>query len=197
MIDAQADDGQMSRTNIFSRHVKVLGGVCLVAGLAGCSPYYTQVGGGFSGAALTAHGALPIQIDGKVGSAEGAPLAQAVAAAMPASVDGVKLEYAPCKPDTECPGDHLVWTFGPPEARPASVHPAALSYNVNLIGSYQPEPNNVAVKVMLIQGGHIVASASGQVDADNPDDPNFKSLIGDLSGQVLEGPDWLDWVDVL
>jgi hypothetical protein len=187
----------MSRTHYSSLYLKVLSATCLTIGLAGCSSYYNQTGGGFSSASLTAHGALPIQIDGKVGSVRGAPLAQAVAAAMPPAIDGVKLDYAPCKPYTECAGDHLVWTFGPPEARPASVHPPALSYNINLIGTYQPEPNNVAVKVVLIQGGHIVASAAGQVDADNPDDPGFKALIGDLSEQVLEGPDWLDWVGVL
>jgi len=187
----------MSRTNIFSLTVKLLSAASLIIALAGCSSYHTQVTGGFSDSALAAHGALPIQVDGKVGGVQGAPLAAAVAAAMPSSVDGVKLQYAQCEAYTECAGDHLVWTFGPPEARPSSVHPPALSYNVNLIGPYEPAPNNVAVKVALFQGGHLVASASGQVDANNPDDPAFKSLIDEMSAQVLEGPDWLDQADVL
>jgi hypothetical protein len=187
----------MSRTKTFSYVIKALGAASVSVALAGCSVYNSHTGGGFSGSALTATSGLPIQVDGKVGGVQGAPLATAVVASMPASIDGTQLHYKACDAYTECAGDHLVWTFGPPDWRPASVHPAALSVNFNLFGSYRPAPNNVAVKVTLIQGGHIVASASGQVDADNPNDPAFRSLISDMSDEVLSGPDVLDWIDVL
>jgi len=183
----------MSRTGNSIGYFKALGAVVLAAGLTGCSVYNSQLDGGYSSAALTAGGGLPVQVDGKVGGVQGAPLATAVTAAMPTSLGGAPLQYKPCEPYTECAGDHLVWTFGPPDARPASVHPPALSVNLTLFGAYRPEPNNVTVKVALFQSGHVVASASGQVDADNPNDPEFKSLISAMSDEVLVGAGWFDW----
>ena len=165
--------------------------------LAGCAAYHRQSGNDFSGeklASASAKSGIPFQVDGKVGNIQGAALASAVSAAMPTSVGGTEMHYAACAPYTECPGDHLVWTFGPPDARPRSAYPANTAYNLNWIGSYEPAPNNVTAKVALLQNGTVVASASGQVDADNPDDPAFKSMIAQMSESVLSGPDWFDWL---
>ena len=174
-----------------------LAALALLPPLAGCATYHTHVGNGFSGetlAAASAKSGIPFQVDGKVGNVQGAALASAISTAMPASVDGNEMHYAACAPYTECPGDHLVWTFGPPDARPRSAYPANTAYNLNWIGSYEPAPSNVTAKVALIQGGNVVASASGQVDADNPDDPAFKAMIAQMSDAVLSGPDWFDWL---
>ncbi|HTJ64020.1 MAG TPA: hypothetical protein VL899_09425 [Alphaproteobacteria bacterium] len=161
--------------------------------LGACSTYNTATTGGFSDAALVAQTkGVPVQVDGSVGGVHGAPLATAVAAAMPTMVGGKSLQYAPCEPNTECAGDHLVWTFGPADWRPASAHPPALATNVNWFGDVRPAPNNVAVKLALFQGGTVVASTSGQVDVNNPDDPAFKALIATMTDEVLSGPDWLD-----
>jgi hypothetical protein len=169
-------------------------GLCLA--LAACGAYNAQTSNGFSDAALGAQTAgIPVQVDGSVGAVRGAPLAAAVAAAMPTSVEGKPAQYKPCDPYTECPGDHVVWTFGPPDWRSAYAHPPALAVNVaDWVGDYRPAPNNVAVKVALFQGGTVVASASGQVDANGPDDPAFRSLIASMSGKVLSGPDVFDWL---
>jgi hypothetical protein len=160
--------------------------------LAGCATYHTQTGNDFSGARLAT--GIPFQVDGKVGSVQGTPLAAAVGAAMPASVGGSEFRYAACDAYTECPGDHLVWTFGPPAARPRSAYPPAIAVNLNWIGNYEPSPNNVTAKVALFQGGNVVASAAGQVDASDPSDPAFQAMIGQMSHAVLSGPDWFDRV---
>lgn len=176
---------------------KTLAVACLCLPLAACSAYHRQAGGGFSGDSLTTAGAGPgiaFQVDGKVGATQGAALAAAVATAMPASVGGAAVHYAACAPYTECAGDHLVFTFGPPSARPPSAYPSAMGYNLNWFGNYEPEPNNVTVKVALFQGGNVVASASGQTEADSPNDPAFQSLIAELSETVLSGPDVFDWL---
>ena len=165
--------------------------------LAGCSVYHSSVGGGFSSSGLTTEGTgsgIPFQVDGMVGSVQGAPLAAAVATAMPAAVDGTAVHYSACEPFTECAGDHLVWTFGPPAARPASAYPPAAAFNLNWFSGYEPAPSNVTVKVALFQGGNVVASASGQINADNPNDPAFQSLIAGMSATVLSGPDIFDKV---
>jgi hypothetical protein len=66
--------------------------------------------------------------------------------------------------------------------------------NLNWIGGYEPAANNVAVKVALFQGGNVVASVSGQTEADSPTDPAFQSLIANMAATVLSGPDILDSV---
>jgi hypothetical protein len=178
-----------------SMNLLAAAGLCLT--LAGCSVYHTSAGGGFSGTDLTAAGTgpgIPLQVDGKVGGIQGAPLAAAVSSAMPASVAGTAVHYAACEPYTECAGDHIVWTFGPPDARPTSAYPPALGRNFNWFGDYQPAPNNVAVTVALFQGGNVVASTSGQTNADSPNDPAFQSLIAQMSASVLSGPDFFDRV---
>jgi hypothetical protein len=160
--------------------------------LGGCATYHAAAGNGFSSAGLSdasAKSGIPFQVDGKVGGVQGEPLATAVGAAMPAS-----MKYAACAPYTECPGDHLVWTFGPPDARPRSAYPAGLAYNLNWIGGYEPAPNNVTAKVALFQGGNVVASASGQTDAASPNDPAFQAMIAQMSSAVLSGPDIFDAV---
>ena len=178
-----------------SMNLLAAAGLCLT--LAGCSTYHSSAGGGFSGTELTAAGTatgIPFQVDGKVGDIQGAPLAAAVNSAMTASVAGTAVHYAACEPYTECAGDHLVWTFGPPDARPTSAYPPALGRNLNWFGDYQPAPNNVTVKVALFQGSNVVASASGQTNADSPNDPAFQSLIANMSASVLSGPDFFDRV---
>jgi len=177
-----------------SMNVLATAGLCLM--LAGCGVYHTSTGGGFSASALTEAGAgsgIPFQVDGKVGGVQGAPLAAAVATAMPATVAGTPVHYGACDPFTECAGNHLVWTFGPPAARPTSAYPAALGRNLNWFGDYEPASNNVSVKVALFQGGNVVASASGQTSADSPNDPAFQALIADMAASVLSGPDVFDW----
>jgi len=171
----------------------LLGTALLSVILGGCGVYQSQISGNFSRSALAASagGGIPIQVDGNVGGIRGAPLATAVAAAMPPSLDGAPSRYAPCEPYSECPGDHVVWTFGPPSARPASVHPPALSINLHQFGPYRPSPNDVTAKAALFQGGTVVASVSGQVDASGPDDPAFQSLIGRMSRTILS-PSWFD-----
>ena len=178
-----------------SMNLLAAAGLCLT--LAGCSVYHSSAGGGFSSTGLTASGTgtgIPFQVDGKVGGVQGAPLAAAVATAMPATVAGTSVHYGACEPFTECAGDHLVWTFGPPAARPASAYPAALGRNLNWFGDYEPAPNNVTVKVALFQGGNVVASTSGQTNADSPNDPAFQALIADMAATVLSGPDVFDSV---
>jgi hypothetical protein len=172
-----------------------LAATCLCLTLTGCGVYNSSAGGGFSTSSLTAAGSgagIPFQVDGKVGGIQGAPLAAAVGGAMPTSVAGATVHYAACEPYTECAGDHLVWTFGPPDARPASSHPPALGTNLNWFGSYEPAANNVTVKLALFQGGNVVASVSGQTDADSPNDPAFQALIAGMSQSVLSGPDIFD-----
>jgi hypothetical protein len=170
-----------------------LGFGALALALSACSTYYTQTTGSFSDAALAAQTkGVAVQVDGSVGGVRGAVLEKAIAAAMPTAVSGKAFQYALCEPYTECAGDHLVWTFGPAEWRPASAHPAALATNVNWFGDYRPATNNVAVKLALFQGGTVVASTSGQVDANGPDDLAFQSLIATMTHEVLSGPDWLD-----
>ncbi len=163
--------------------------------LGGCSVYQDEVYGSFSESALTSAGAGPgiaIQVDGKVGSAQGDKLATIVAAAMPVTIGDAKVRYAPCKQFTECPGDHIVWTFGPPSARPASAYPPALATNVGWIWGEERSPNNVTVKVAVFQGGNVVATAAGQVDAADPNDPAFKDLIESMSDSVLSAPGLID-----
>jgi hypothetical protein len=187
----------MSVSGNRKRSMNLLAAVGLCLTLAGCSTYQSSAGGGFSTADLTAAGTgpgIPLEVDGKVGGIRGAPLAAAVSSAMPASVAGTAVRYAACEPYTECAGDHIVWTFGPPAARPTSAYPPALGTNFNWFGDYQPAPNNVTVKVALFQGGNVVASASGQTNADSPNDPAFQSLIANLSANVLSGPDFFDGV---
>jgi hypothetical protein len=171
------------------------GGAMIAAlGLAGCSVYHAETDGGFSSSALATAKDLPIQVDGVVGGVRGDPLGQAVAAAMPTDVGGAALTYAPCTAYTECPGDHLVWTFGPPAARPTSAYPPALGTNVNWVGTWTPAPTNVTVKVALFQNGNVVSSAAGQVDAASPDDPAFKSLIASMTSTVLSPSYWPGWI---
>lgn len=167
-----------------------------IAGLlSGCSVYQDEVHGSYAEASWSQLGSgagIPVQVDGVVGSVGGDALSKAVASAMPTTLGGSAIHYAPCEANTECAGDHVVWTFGPPAARPASAYPPALGHNLNWFGSYQPVPNNVTAKVALIQGGRVVASAAGQVDANNPDDPAFRALIGEMTHSVMPGPSWLD-----
>jgi hypothetical protein len=165
--------------------------LCLA--MTGCSGsvYHVESYGGFSTAALEAQAGgdgLQIQVDGSVGAARGAPLAAAVAAAMPASVNGASIRYTPCEAYSECPGDHLVWTFGPPAARPASAYPPAIAMNVNWAGTYRPDPNDVTIKAALFQNGEVVSTAAGQVDALAPDDPAFQATIRRMASDVLSGP---------
>ncbi len=168
------------------------GVIAAAFGLTACTgTYHAETDGGFSSAALASSQPLPIQVDGVVGGVRGDPLAQSVAAAMPADMNGTALTYAPCAAYTECPGDHLVWTFGPPAARPRSAYPPEFTANLNWFGDYQPAPNNVTVKAALFQNGNVVSSVSGQVDADNPDDPAFKALIASMSSTVLTPAGWL------
>jgi hypothetical protein len=184
--------------SVFRRAAASAAVVAFAAGLGGCSVYQTDISGSFSEAALTTPGAaagIPVQVDGKVGGVQGAPLATAVAAAMPTTVADAAVHYAPCAAYTECAGDHVVWTFGPPAARPTSAYPPFAAYNLNWLWGYQPAPNNVTVKVAVFQGGQVVSSASGQVDADNPGDPAFQALIADMSQAVLSSPGWFN--DVL
>jgi hypothetical protein len=169
--------------------------IALAALLGGCSVYQTDVDYSFSEASLTTAGTgagIPVQVDGKVGEVQGTPLETAVTAAMPKTVAETAVHYAPCAAYTECPGDHIVWTFGPPTARPVTVHPPALATNVDWIGPYHPSPLNVTVKVDVIQRGRMVASTSGQVDAANPNDPAFQELIAAMSAEVLSAPGWVD-----
>jgi hypothetical protein len=171
-----------------------LAAICLP--LAGCATYHPAAGNGFSGKRLAeagTAGGIQIQVDGKVGGVQGAPLAAAVSGAMPGTVAGTAVHYVACEPYTECPGDHLVFTFGPPAARPANAYPLSLATNVNWLG-YHPAPNNVTVKLALFQGGNPVASISGQTNADSPNDPAFQSLIASMSRSVLSGPDAFDWI---
>ncbi len=160
--------------------------------MTGCaSVYHVENDEAFSSAPLTAGTPVPLQVDGVVGGMQGEPLAQAVAAAMP-PVGGPNVQYAPCEAYTECPGDHLVWTFGPPAWRPASAYPPAISRNIDWIGNYRPAPNNIAAKLALFENGQVVGSASGQVDADSPSDPAFQAMVASMTRQVLSGPGFLD-----
>jgi len=184
------------RTRLFGRSLRFAALGLFALGAAGCSVYHAEVDGGFSASALTALGAgtgIPLQVDGAVGSVRGAALATAVAGSMPTTVEGTPVRYAPCDPYTECAGDHVVWTFGPPAARPASVYPSELHVNVDWIGGYQPSPANITAKVALFHGGTVVSSAAGQVDAPNgTDDPAFRALIADMSRAVFSSPGLLD-----
>jgi hypothetical protein len=180
-----------------TRSPRLLAALSLALALAGCSTYHAADSGNFDSDRLTAGGTgpgIPFQVDGSVGGVRGAPLATAVAAAMPAKIDGKTVHYTACEPYTECAGDHLVWTFGPPAARPEMTHPPAIGTNLAIIGGYDPGPNNVTVKVALFQGGNPVASISGQTDAAGPGDPAFQSLIADMAAEVTSGPDVFDWL---
>ena len=179
------------------RSMSLLAVAGLALTLAGCSTYQSAVSGNFSGERLTSAGSGPgiaFQVDGTVGGVRGAQLATAVASAMPAAVEGSAVHYTACEPYTECAGDHLVWTFGPPTARPASAYPPALGTNLNWFGDYEPSPTNVTVKVALFQGGNPVASVSGQTDAASPNDPAFQQLIASMAQEVMSGPDVFDQV---
>jgi hypothetical protein len=167
----------------------------MTAMLTGCGVYHADADEGLSEDSLTRAGTaegVALQVDGAVGGVRGAALAQAVAGAMSKQVGDATIRYAPCPAFTECAGDHIVWTFGSPAARPASAYPPALATNIDWIGPYAPDSDNVTVKVALIQGGDVVASASGQVDAASPDDPAFRDLIKAMSRRVLSGPGWFD-----
>src|SRR5579859_1593467 len=147
----------MSATVNRKHSLSLLAALCLTLTAAGCSTYQSGVSGNFSSERLTTAGSGPgiaLQVDGSVGGVRGAQLATAVASALPATVEGTAVHYAACEPYTECAGDHLVWTFGPPAARPASAYPPALGTNLNWFGSYEPSPTNVTVKVALFQGGN-------------------------------------------
>lgn len=164
--------------------------------LAGCTTYHEAASNNFSEKALTDAGSaagIQIQVDGKVAGVQGDALAKAVAAAMPATVGGKPVHYVACEQYTECPGDHLVFTFEAPAARPRAAYPPALPINYAMFG-YSPGPNNVAAKLALFQGGNPVSSVSAQTDAVSPSDPNFQSMIGQMAGSVLSGPDAFDWV---
>lgn len=185
--------GSINRT----RSMSLLATAGIVLTLAGCSTYHSSVSGNFSGERLTSAGSGPgiaFQVDGTVGGVRGAQLATAIASAMPAAVDGTAVHYTACEPYTECAGDHLVWTFGPPAARPASAYPPALGTNLNWFGDYAPSPANVTVKVALFQGGNPVASLSGQTDAASPTDPAFQQLVASMAQHVMSGPDMFDRV---
>lgn len=185
----------MSATINRKRSMSMLTAVGFALTLAGCSTYHSAASGNFSTERLTSAGGgagIPFQVDGSVGGVRGAPLATAVAGAMPATVAGTSVHYTACEPYTECAGDHLVWTFGPPTARPASAYPPALGTNLNWFGDYQPSPTNVTVKVALFQYGNPVASTSGQTDAASPNDPAFQALIADMASKVMSGPDVFD-----
>ncbi len=174
---------------------RIVGPVACAAAIAlgGCSVYHDEASGSFSEAALTKAGSdagIPVQVDGRVGSVQGSPLANAVAAAMPATIGGTAVKYAPCPQYTECPGDHVVWTFGPPPARPASAYPPALGHYVSWLWFQTPSPNTLAVKVAVFQGGNVVASSAGQVDSSDPNDPAFKALIANMTYSVIPG--WFD-----
>jgi hypothetical protein len=164
--------------------------------LGGCTTYHQEVGGGFSDADLSTLGAgtgIPLQVDGSVGGVSGAKLAAAVSTAMPSALGASNIHYRPCEPYTECSGDHVVWTFGPTAARPASNYPAALHVNLDWFGTYHPGADHVSAKVALFQGGNVVASADGQVDApQGADDPAFKAMIAEMSAAVMESPGWFD-----
>jgi hypothetical protein len=156
-----------------------LASVALAA--TGCAPvYHTEIDGGFAQAPLTSPKGAALQVDGVVGGIEGEPLAQAVAAAMPSDVGGASFQY------------HLVWTFGPPAARPASAYPPAISRNIDWIGDYRPAPNNITAKLAVFENGDVVATTAGQVDANGPDDPAFKALIAAMTRAVLSRAGWFD-----
>jgi len=177
------------------RSMSLLAAAGLALTLAGCSTYHSSVSGSFSSERLTTAGSGPgiaFQVDGTVGGVRGAPLATAVASAMPAAVEGTAVHYTACEPYTECAGDHLVWTFGPPDARPASAYPPALGHNINWFNDYAPSPTNVSVKVALFQGGSPVASVSGQTEAASPNDPAFQQLIANMAQEVMSRPDFFD-----
>ena len=185
----------MSATDNRKRPMSMLAAVGFTLTLAGCSTYHSAASGNFSTERLTSGGGgtgIRFQVDGSVAGVRGAALATAVAGAMPATVAGTAVHYAACEPYTECAGDHLVWTFGPPAARPSSAYPAALGTNLNWFGDYEPSPTNVSVKVALFQNGNPVASVSGQTDAASPNDPAFQSLIASMASQVMDGTDIFD-----
>jgi hypothetical protein len=185
----------MSATVDRKRSMSMLAAVGFTLTLAGCSTYHSAVSGNFSAERLTSAGSgagIPFQVDGSVGGVRGTPLATAVGGAMPATVAGASVHYSACQPYTECAGDHLVWTFGPPDARPASAFPPALGTNLNWFGDYEPSPTNVTVKVALFQDGTPVASVSGQTEAASPDDPAFQALVAKMAAEVMSGPDVFD-----
>ena len=169
--------------------------VGLAFALGGCSTYHSASTEGYSGERLTQMGAgngIALQVDGQVGGIRGAPLAAAVAAAMPTTVENTTVRYAPCEPYGECAGDHVVWTFGPPPARSSWSYPPALSLNVDWIGDGYPSKTKIAAEATLFQNGNPVATVSGQVSADNPNDPAFQSMIGEMSRSILTAPGWFE-----
>lgn len=175
----------------------VLATALLALALGGCAAQRAEVDEGYAGEVLAAQGTgagIPVQVDGAVGSVRGAPLAASVTGAMPTEVGGATVRYAACEPYQECPGDHVVWTFGPPSARSTWDYPAAFHFNPGWIGSYDPGPAHVTAKVALFQGTNVVATAEGQVDAPNgTDDPAFRAMIADMSRAVFSGPGLMDW----
>ena len=173
--------------------------ILLALTLGGCAVQQVEVDEGFSDAALAGQGSgagIPVQVDGAVGDARGAALATAVTGAMPTDVAGTSVHYAACEPYQECAGDHVVWTFGPPSARSPWNYPAALHLNVGWIGDYAPGPSHVTAKVALFQGGNVVATAEGQVDApDGANDPAFRAMIEAMSRAIFAGHGLIDEID--
>jgi hypothetical protein len=180
------------------RGMGVLTVALLALALGGCAVQRSEVDEGFSGEALTAQGTgagIPVQVDGVVGNARGAALAASVTGAMPTEVAGTAVHYAACEPYQECPGDHVVWTFGPPSARSSWNYPAAFHFYPGWIGSYEPGPNHITAIVALFQGDNVVATADGQVDAPNgADDPAFRAMIDQMSRAIFSGPGLLDGI---
>jgi hypothetical protein len=77
----------------FARPAALAGLIAIAIASGGCaSVYHTEISDGFSAKPLTPAGGLPLQVNGVVGGQRGAPLAQAVADAMPASVGGVAVQ---------------------------------------------------------------------------------------------------------
>ena len=161
---------------------------------AGCAVFHQEVDDGYSGDALAAQstaGGVPLQVDGSVSGLSGNPLAALVGGAMAASAGGSALRYTPCNPD--CAGDRIVWTFGPPAARPVTAYPAAFHVPLEWFDNGQPSATNVSAEVALFQGSRVVASASGQVDApEGANDPAFKAMIAEMSHAILSGPNWIE-----
>ncbi len=183
----------MKNTSLFGK--LRLAAIGLTFALSGCSSYHSAGTNGYSDAGLTAVGGtsgIPLQVDGQVGGLRGAPLTAIVAAAMPTTVDGAAVHYAPCEDYSECAGDHVVWTFGPPPARSNWSYPPALSVNVNWIGNPYPSKDKIAAEATLFQNGEPVSTVSGQVTAEGPNDPAFQSMISEMSGRLLTGPGWFD-----
>ena len=178
-----------NRKPLSAMNILRAGTVSLALTCAGCAVYHSETTGGFSGAGIADLGAgsgIPFQVDGSVAGVRGSALAAAVGAGMPATIESKTVHYIPCAPYTECAGDHVVWTFGPPPMRSSANYPSALHFNPAWIGSYRPATTRVAATVSIFQGGALVSTAAGQVDApEGVNDPAFKAMISELSGTVL------------